>query len=404
MQPFFSLRPVELYTIAFLGSSAMYIVFAFWLKKAAISRPLLQTLLAAGILLRIALVPLVPVGSDDIYRYIWDGKVQSAGINPYRHAPDAPELEDLHSAELPSLVNHPSMKTVYFPLTQWAFWLGYQMAGEHPWGIKFLLLAAELGTLLLLVNLLRWNGIPEKHVLLYALCPLPILMFALDGHIDALGLPVLLLALLLWIRDRKVTSLLLLGISMSVKPVALVMLPLLFFREKGLSGRLRVLFLPFVPVILQFLPYFFTANPLESIVTFSVHWTFNGAVFEAIYMVVANNQLARLVCAVLLGAGVVVLAIRRKDVLNGTYAAILMLLLFSPVVHPWYVSWLAVLLPLVSRWSGILFVATVSLSTLTVLNYQLTGDWSQHPWVLVLEYAPVLVAGLYELFISPEPA
>jgi ATP/ADP translocase len=98
------------------------------------------------------------------------------------------------------------------------------------------------------------------------------------------------------------------------------------------------------------------------------------------------------------------LAIRRNDVLNGTYAAILMLLLFSPVVHPWYVSWLAVLLPLVSRWSGILFVATVSLSTLTVLNYQLTGDWSQHPWVLVLEYAPVLVAGLYELFISPEPA
>ncbi|HSQ74222.1 MAG TPA: hypothetical protein VLT13_01615 [Bacteroidota bacterium] len=403
MQPLFSLRPVELYTIAFLGSSAIYLVFAFWLKKTMISRLSLRTLLTAGILVRIVLVPLTPVGSDDIYRYIWDGKVQSAGINPYQYAPDAPELAGLHTAELPALVNHSSMKTVYFPLTQWAFWLGYQMAGEHPWGIKLLLLAAELGTLLLLVNLLRWNGVPEKYVLLYALCPLPILMFALDGHIDALGLPVFLLALLFWIRERKVTSLLLFGISMSVKPVALVVLPLLFFREKGLSGRLRVVLLPFVLVALQFLPYVFSANPLESIARFGVHWAFNGALFEVIYMVVANNQLARLVCAILLATGVVALAVRRKDALTGTYTAIFLLLLLSPVVHPWYVSWLAVLLPLVRRWSGILLAATVSLSSLTVMNYRLTGDWSQHPWVLVLEYVPVLAAGLYELLNSPEP-
>lgn len=403
MQPLFSLRPVELYTVAFLWSSAMYLVFAFWLKKTMISRLSLRTLLTVGILLRIVLVPLTPVGSDDIYRYIWDGKVQSAGINPYQYAPDAPELAGLHTAALPSLVNHPSMRTVYFPLTQWLFWLGYQMAGEHPWGIKLLLLAAELGTLLLLVSLLRRNGMPEQYVLLYALCPLPILMFALDGHVDALGLPVFLLALLFWIRERKMTSLLLLGISMSVKPVALIILPLLFFREKGLSGRLRVLFLPFVPMALQFLPYAFSANPLESIATFGVHWAFNGALFEFIYMAVANNQIARLLCAALLAIGVGAVAIRRKDALTGTYTAILLLLLLSPVVHPWYVSWLAVLLPLVRRWSGILLAATVSLSALTVMNYQLTGNWSQHPWVLVVEYMPVFAAGLYELFNSPEP-
>ena len=232
----------------------------------------------------------------------------------------------------------------------------------------------------------------------------PIFQFALDGHIDALGLPVLVLALTFWLRGKKVLSLLLLGVSMSVKPVALILLPLLFFREKDLTGRLRVLFLPLVPLALQFLPYMFSTNPLEGIAIFGMHWTFNGAVFEVINSVLAHNQISRTVCAALLGVGALVLALRRGPLLDSSYKAILMLLLLSPVVHPWYVSWLAVLLPLARRWSGILFAATVSLTALTLLEYRLTGNWLQHPWVLALEYLPVLAAVLYERRTSPEPS
>jgi hypothetical protein len=404
MQPLFALRPVEIYTIAFLGCSAAYLGFAFWLTRKEVPRQWLLALLALGILTRIVLLPLSPQGSDDIYRYVWDGKVQSAGINPYRYAPDAPELLALHSAALPALVNHPAMKTIYFPVTQWAFWLGYQIAGENVWGIKLLLLVAEVGSLVLLMMLLRWRGIPGKYILLYALCPLPIFQFALDGHIDALGLPALLLALTFWLREKKGLSLLLLGVSMSVKPVALIILPLLFFREKDLTGRLRVLFLPFVPLALQFLPYVFSTNPFEGIAIFGMHWSFNGAVFEVINSILAHNQISRAVCAAILGVGAIVLALRRGPLLDSSYKAMLMLLLLSPVVHPWYVSWLAVLLPLVRRWSGILFAATVSLTALTLLEYRLTGDWLQHPWVLALEYLPVLAAAWYELRTSPEPS
>jgi hypothetical protein len=365
--------------------SAAYVGFAFWLKKRDFASVGVHPL-AFGILMRVALLPLPPTGSDDLYRYIWDGKVQSAGINPYRYVPDAPELSDLHTAELPSRVNHPSMKTIYFPFTQWAFWLGFQIAGEDFRGIKLMLLAAELGTLLMLMLLLRWAKVPEKYILLYALCPLPILQFALDGHIDALGLPVLLFALSLWVREKKAASLLLIGVSMSVKPVGLILLPLLFFREQGLPAKLRVLLLPLVPLVLQFLPYSFSANPLESVVIFGVHWEFNGAVFEVINAFVDNNQQSRTMCAVLLAAGVLALAIRRGPLLDSSYKAVLMLLLLSPVVHPWYVSWLAIFLPVARRWSGILFVATVSLSVLTVLEYRLIG-MGPHPWVLVGECA-----------------
>jgi hypothetical protein len=396
MQYLFAFRPVELYTVSFIAASAAYLAFALYLHRKEIPHTWLYGLLALGLFLRIALLPLPPVGSDDIYRYLWEGKVQTAGINPYRYAPDAPELQFLHSPLLPSSVNHPSMKTVYFPFTQWAFWLGYQISGEETWGLKVMLLVAETVTLLLLLLLLRRRGTPEKFVLLYALCPLPILQFGLDGHIDGLGLPLLLLAVLLWSGERKSAALLLLGLSMSVKPVALVLLPMLFFLEKDLRSRVRVLVLPFVPLALQFVPYLFSADPFEGLAFFGTHWTFNGAVFEMLNSGIQDNQKTRLLCGLILAAGLMAAALRKRPLLPGAYDAVFLLLLFSPVVHPWYVAWLVVLLPLWPRWSGILYAATVSLTALTILEYQLAGNWIQQSWVLVVEYLPIVIVWLYE--------
>ncbi|MCC6397834.1 MAG: glycosyltransferase family 39 protein [Bacteroidetes bacterium] len=396
MQHLFALRPVELYTVSFIAASAAYLVLAMVLHRKEISQRWLYGLLALGLLIRVVLLPLPPVGSDDMYRYLWEGKVQAAGINPYRYAPDAPELEPLHSPLLPSSVNHPSMKTVYFPFTQWVFWLGYQISGEETWGLKLMLLVAETVTLVLLFILLKRRGTPEKFVLLYALCPLPILQFGLDGHIDGLGLPLLLLALLLWLRDRKSAALLLLGLSMSIKPVALVLLPMLFFLEKDLRSRVRVLLLPFVPLAMQFVPYLISADPFEGLAFFGTHWTFNGAVFEMLDSGIQDNQKTRLLCGLLLAVCLLAAAVRRRSLLPGAYDAIFLLLLFSPVVHPWYVAWLVVLLPLWPAWSGTLYAATASLTALTVLEYQVTGNWVQPGWVLVVEYLPVVIAWLYE--------
>src|SRR4029079_243666 len=68
-----------------------------------------------GILFRAVLVPLAPRFSDDLYRYLWDGKVLLHGINPYRYSPTAPELAGLRAALWP-LINHPDLPTIYPPL------------------------------------------------------------------------------------------------------------------------------------------------------------------------------------------------------------------------------------------------------------------------------------------------
>jgi hypothetical protein len=397
------LHPAVALGSAFVSSSAVYVVLARRLGKTEFTPAALAIILLASLLVRAGFLTTAPIGSDDFYRYLWDGKLQSHGINPYRYAPSAQELRPFHSETLPANVNHPEMTTVYFPFVQWFFALSYQITGESILGFKILLLLAECATLWLLRLLLDHLRLPRKLILLYALCPLPILQFSLDAHLDGLGLPFLAASLLLFGKGRSVWSLLVLSLSISVKPVGLVLLPLWFFRERGIIARIRSLAIPALILGLQFIPYSFGVNPLEGLRTFTEHWMFNGMAFSIIYAAVADNQTARLLCAVLLAGILILLTRSRREWVEKAYLALLALLLCSPVVHPWYVGWLALLVPLARRWSGVAYVSTACLTAVTVTHYILTGIWVEYPFVLVLEYLPVLLLLFAEIRWGNEP-
>jgi len=389
--------PVLSFTWIAIIASALFIWLARVLLTTTVSRAALFTLLAAGLIVRASFLNMIPIGSDDVYRYLWDGKVQAQGINPYRYAPSDQELRFLQSDILPDRVNHPDMKTVYFPFTQWMYLLSYHLSGESVWGFKLLLLLAEAATLLTLFLLLRHFAMPERLLLLYALCPLPVIQFAIDAHLDGLGFPLLLGGLLLYARGRILPGLVLLGLSLAVKPVGLVILPVLFFQEKTWPARTSVVMVPLLTVAVQFLPYLAGTNPFDSILFFAENWLFNGPVFSVLQAVIADNQRTRIVCAVLLVLVLALLSPGKRTWLEKIYYAILALFLLSPVVHPWYVGWLAVVVPLVPRWSGIVYVSTVSLTAFTVLRYVTTGTWVEYPAILVLEYLPVLILLALEL-------
>jgi hypothetical protein len=394
------LNAVVSYTFVFIVASTLFCWVAWRTFSVQLPPRTVWTIAALSIFVRLTFLSTSPVGSDDAYRYVWDGKVQSADINPYRYAPYAEELQHLRTSRLPSLVNHPDMKTVYFPLSQWIFYLSYQISGENLLGFKLFLLLSESATLIALFLLTVRLSLPPAFILLYALCPLPILVFALDAHVDGLGLPLLLFAMLSHGAGKKNLSLLLLGLSLSIKPVALVLLPVLFFAEDKWVERLRILIIPAVVLVVQFLPYIAGADPFEALGTFTRHWTFNGVLFEAVMRLVADNQLARVLCGLAFGVALVFLCASRKPLLDKFYYAVILLLLSSPVVHPWYVCWLTVLVPLGRRWSGIAYSAAVSLTALTVLTYKLSGVWEQSPIVLFAEYLPVIVLLMIELRAS----
>jgi hypothetical protein len=184
---------------------------------------------------------------------------------------------------------------------------------------------------------------------------------------------------------------------MSVKPVALVVLPVLFFQAQTAADRTRIALLPLTVAFLPFVPYALEINPLESLTTFAWHWLFNGAFFELVHSLVQDNQRARLICVAVLAVSLLLLQFTRHDSLRKSAFSIFLLLLFSPVVHPWYVTWLAVLLPIVPLRSGMMYAASVSLAIITLVEYRLTGMWAQHPIILVVEYAPVVAVFLLEV-------
>ena len=390
------------YASAFILSSAIFVVVAWSLRRASLPRPHLLALVILLFAVRAGFLFVTPVGSDDVYRYLWDGRVQAAGINPYRHAPNAPELESLHSDRLPRLVNHPDLKTPYFPVAQWMFRSAYALGGEAFWPMKLLILVAEALTVIGSVLLLRHLGRPREHALLYAAAPLAIFQFGVDAHVDALGFPFLVFGLLAWLKDRRWSGLLLLALSISVKPVAVVLLPFLFASARGWRERAAVVAIPAGVLVVQFAPYVQDAQVLAGLTRLARNWMFNGSIFRAVLALTGDHRRARVICAGVLAVVLLAMSYRARpaDTVTNSVRAVHFLLLFSPVVHPWYVGWLAVLLPFAPLPSGIVFVATVSLASLTVVTYQASGVWVDYPLVRLVEYLPVFAL----LHKAPWPA
>ncbi|HJZ86001.1 MAG TPA: hypothetical protein VKN99_12565, partial [Polyangia bacterium] len=160
-----------------------------------------------------------PVGSDDWYRYLWDGRVARAGINPYRYAPAAAALSHLRDAVLWPHINHPTIPTIYPPLAQVAF-----LVAPSLWVWKALVLAADAAIALVLAAWLRRSGADPRRALVWAWCPLVIAELALDGHVDGLAIALLVAALALG-AARPLSAGLLLGASFAAKLLAGALLP-----------------------------------------------------------------------------------------------------------------------------------------------------------------------------------
>jgi hypothetical protein len=385
------------YAVVYLTTSISFIFLCGYILKINLSQNHIYFLVICGVILRLAVLFIQPTGSDDYTRYVWDGKVLANGINPYQYAPADEELLSLHSNDLPKLVKFPEIKTVYPPLSLILFYVGYLIGGESFWGIKILLLLFELLTFWGLFLILKELKLQSKNILIYALAPLPVFQFFIDAHVDGFGLTLLIFSILFYLKKKKMISLVFIGLSICIKPLGLLLFPIIFIIEKGIKAKFKIIVFPLVVCLIIYLPFAFSTNVFEALINFTVNWTFNGFTFEILNSFLEDNQEARLICAILFLLFYVLIIFSRKDFLSKIYLSVFFLFIFSPIVHPWYVTWLAVLLPFIPRWSGILYTTLISLTVFTILNYQLYGEWKSYPWVLVFEYVPVLLIFFYEL-------
>ena len=186
----------------------------------------LAIILGAGLAMRLLALPAPPILSTDIFRYVWDGMVQGAGINPYRYVPADPALAFLRDAQVYPFINRADYAVTIYPPVAQAFFFLVTRISASPLAIKIALVACEGVTIFALIGLLRLTGQSETRVAAYAWHPLPVWEIAGQGHID--GLMIALMMLGLWLalaagrRYAGATSIVLAALA---KPFALIALP-----------------------------------------------------------------------------------------------------------------------------------------------------------------------------------
>ncbi len=356
-------------------------------------------ILAAAAAMRVALLPWPPASSTDIYRYVWDGRVQAAGINPYRYAPADPALASLRDKDVYPNINRATYApTIYPPAAQIMFRAVATVYGGVT-AMKLAIVGFEGLIVATLLALLGQRRLPSTRVLLYAWHPLPLFEFSGSGHLDAIAIAFMLLACVAVDRRRLSLSGGLLAIATLVKFFPLVIAPALYRRWDWRAPVVAVfvavaLYLPFLSVggrVFGYLPGYASEESLIS-----------GDGFLLLSLIDAQTDLpswavpAYLVMGLaILGAGAVWAIRRPNPAETGAAPALFLLGVFTVFLSPhlpWYFTWLVPFLCIRPAWSFIYLTCAAPL-----LYYQVKSP--ENPIYSLLIYVPFLIILAVELLI-----
>ncbi len=185
---------------------------------------------------------LMPPGpDDDIHRYVWDGRVQRLGYNPYIVVPSDPALAGLHTPETRTL-NNPDVPSPY-PAGAQLFFRAVTAIHESVFALKVAFVICDLAIVFVLLDILRSSGQGAHWVLAYAWNPLLATEVAGSGHIDIVGVLLLLVSFAALGRRWRTVAALAFGLAVAVKLLPIVLLPLYWRRVRMRDGALAAVVL-----------------------------------------------------------------------------------------------------------------------------------------------------------------
>lgn len=403
------------FELAFFAAFALY-ALAVWLvlrNRLEIGRGQIILIFAFAIAFRAILVISQPRLSDDMYRYVWDGRVQANQINPYLYSPDAPELADLRDSQIWPLINRKSAVTVYPAGAELAYAAIWRILPDNVHGYQAVMATGDLLAGILLFFLLRELGRSELAVLIYLWSPLVIFETAHSAHVDGLVLPLIVGAWLARVRGRDGLTGLLLGAATGIKLYPLLLLPVLW-RMRDSQGKFRpavstplaflaAFALPYLPYlsagkgVLGYLPVYFQEQFNPGLAYFVSEWIrkTGGNPDQLLLLLLAAVLLAIYAISLLHSELSKESAIRRCIWPIGAFT------LLTRNLFPWYMLWLVPLIaifltpderlpqaspgrPFLNGWSGWWIF-----SGLVVLAYTFFIDWKPVPWASWIQYLPL---------------
>jgi alpha-1,6-mannosyltransferase len=380
----------------------LYVLAAWVSLRTEDSRSLLIIGLAFAALFRLAIVFSPPYLSDDIYRYIWDGRVQAAGINPYRYIPADQSLADLRDEKIyPHINRRDYARTIYPPVAEGAFLLITRFSESVTW-MKAVMVGFEALGVWAIMQLLASLGFARQRVLIYAWHPLAIWEFAGSGHLDALAIAFIALALLVRHKHAETRTGVLLACATCVKLFPAALFPALFRRGSwrmplAFVATVFIVYLPYLSVgplgVLGFLPGYASERGMVSGEQFFLltvaRQLFHASLPASVYLV--------FVVAVLAGLSLWLMMKNQNSEIDYLRGGLLIASLFMVLLSPhfsWYFAWLIPFL---------CFIPALSVFYLTFASFLLyltwLGDSSERVLILkALIFVPFLVLGSIQVW------
>ena len=377
-------------------------------------------LFASAILFRLLLLFAMPQLSDDVYRFVWDGRLLAHGYNPYLYLPSQVLHTPIAAAcgldeSLFQLLNSPNYFTVYPPVNQALFGLGAWLSPESLLGnvvwLRLPIVLSEMGSLWLMTKLLRRLGMNPNLALLYGLNPLVILELTGNLHFEAVMIFLALLAVWLLVdKDqfsartqslRRGLSTGALALAIGTKLLPLLLLPIVVRRLGWRSGigyalltglLTAALFAPFASVELA-------RNVFSSINLYFQKFEFNASIYYVLraigYWIKGYNAIERIGfwLSVTTTLSILWIAFRwRSGPSIQVIATLTLYFAFATTVHPWYVTTLVAASVFTRFRYPLVWSALIPLSYFTYHSQ----PYQENLWLTAIEYGLVLLAALYQ--------
>ena len=377
---FLNRRTYPLVFIACTALACIAYIRTLWLLGpfAGGSNRILALCLVLAAVWRVPLLLKPPTLSTDVYRYVWDGRIQRLGYDPYTVVPGNSKFRQLHTAET-RLMNHPDVPTPY-PAAAELFFRAVMTVKESALAMKSAIVLCDAALVAVLLSWLVASHRSHWWVLAYAWNPLVTLEGAGNGHVDLLGALCAVLTAASLVRGRRTVAAITFALAVGIKFLPVVLAPLLWrrvrLRDAALCiGILGALYIPFLGK---------GRLPFGSLGTYLAHWRFNAPVYSALERVFPAVGLFGVPAG--FGFAVAVWAHRHLDLDSPQAWAwpIATTLLFAPAIFPWYLLWV----------TPFLFTrCTLPLAVWTVSS--LSTYWPLPVWAkMMVEYGAVLcVAG-----------
>lgn len=384
---------------------ALYIAASvFILYKRLPQKQTFAIVIAVAVVARLLMTLSAPTLSNDVYRYAWDGKIQAAGYDPYKYSPDDPRLSGLRDKDVYSQIYEKKGASIYPPVSQMFFFISALPGIKPVYLLKLFLSLLDVVSIVLLVFILKELGMDENRVIFYAWNPLVIFEISHSGHIDGLVVLLILAAVLLRLKDKKVLSGAAAGVAAAAKIFPLILAPALvkkfdFKMPAGMAIAIGLAYLPYVKARTALLSIFSSSSGprFNAGLKYFLEMTLGGQspTFDTVYKYVALAFLAV--------AAVFIYLHEKKDgrfVMDACFVMSAIYIIFLPFLAPWY---LVFMIPFLAYRPSPAFLYLSGAVMLSYLFFAFV-PWTYPEWIRYVQYVPFFgllgVQGMRRMILS----